>query len=213
MVAILNYWNMHRKSRKREYNRMIKIKDIDEKKMIIDYYKLGSNRNTKNILNNSSVYSTWLERWRDDFTVNGKCLQMFRQRFVVSANKDRKKIEPPEYYNDYNSFINSVTHWMNANYDKKIGRKNNRKKIGDILMGYREECALNLIELIKNSKHFSDCELKYHLYDKSRDKVFMQLVKYTIIHNDSVIYKGTYDEVKEFINNMDGFVGNKIDKA
>lgn len=188
---------------------MLNIKDADEKKLIINYYKLGSNKNTQNILCNSSIYTTWLQRWRDDFVVDGKCLKMFRQKFVVSATKDKRGIEAPEYYQEYNKFIRSVSNWMNANYDKKIGRKNNRKKIGDILVEHRKDCAEKLLNTLNDSKNLSDCELVYMLPDKA-DKLFMSLVKYSIVHNGLAIFSGSYDEVKEYISKMDDFIGEKI---
>ena len=190
---------------------MLNIKDADEKKLIINYYKLGTIKDNQNILHNSSVYAAWLKKWRDDFAVDGKCLKMYKQKFVVSVAKHKKGIEAPEYYQEYNKFICSVTDWMNANYDKKIGRKNNKKKISDILVEHRKDCANKLLNILNDSKNLSDCELVYTLPDKT-DKVFLLLVKYSIMRNGLTIFSGSCDEVKEYISKIDDFIGEKINE-
>lgn len=195
---------------------MLSIKDVDEKKLIINYYKLGTKRNrtkknTQKIICNSNVYAEWIQRWRDDFAIDGKCLKMFGQKFVVSAAKYKKGIKAPEYYKEYNNFICSITNFMIANYDKNIGIKRNRKKIGDILVEYRKDCADRLLNILNDSKNLSNCELVYTLPDKA-DKLFMSLVKYSIVHNGLVIFSGSYDEVKEYISKIDDFIGEKINE-
>lgn len=188
---------------------MIKIDDAEEKKMIIAYQKLCSNKSTKNLLCNSSIYSAWLMRWRNDFVVNGKCLKMYQQSLVVSANKHRKGIEPPRYYHEYNAFINNMTTWMNDNYEIKQGRKNNKRKYADILIEHRKICADKVVKKLKECKNLSDCKLIYILPDKT-DKRFTELVTYSLIHNEKEIFKGSYDEVIKYMNNIDGFITDKL---
>ena len=188
---------------------MINIKDADEKKMIVGYIKTCSNNAVRNPLCNSNVYTTWLMRWRDDFAVNGKCLKMWHQKFVESANKHRKGIEPPEYYNEYNEFINSVTGWMNDNYNKKISKKSNKRKFAGILIEYRKNCAHELVQLLSSHDNFTNCRLAYKL--PVRDgKGFTELIKYSIIHDGTPIFSGSYDETAEYIVNTNKLIEGKM---
>lgn len=187
---------------------MINIKDSEEKKMIVAYIKTCSNKAVRNLLCNSNVHETWRMRWRDDFVVNGKCLKLWQQKFVMSANKHRQGIEPPEYYNEYNEFINNVTNWMNDNYDKKIGRKGNRRKFGEILIDHRKTCAHKLVQLLSSNNHLSGCKLVYML--PARDgSGFTELVMYSIIHNGEPIFKGSYDETAEYIVSINKLIEEK----
>lgn len=186
----------------------MKIRDADEKKMIIAYQKLCSNKTAKNLLCNSSVYSAWIMRWRNDFVVNGKCLKMWHQKFVVSANKDRQGIEPPEYYKEYNKFINDVTAWMNSNYEIKQGRKNNKKKYAEMLIEHRKICADKVAAQLKECTNLSDCKLVYTLPEKT-DKTFTELVSYALIHNGESIFKGSCDEMIEYMGKTDSLIAYK----
>ena len=188
---------------------MINIKDAEEKKMIVGYIKTCSNKAVRNLLCNNNVHATWLMRWRDDFVVNGKCLKMWHQKFVVSASKHRQGIEPPDYYNEYNEFINNATNWMNITYDKNMGRKGNRRKFAEILMEHRKNCAYRLIQLLRSNDSFSDCKLVYRL-PNSNGKGFMELMKYSIIHDGAPIFKGSYDETTEYIVNTNKLIEVKI---
>ena len=188
---------------------MIKINDAEEKKMIIAYQKLCSNKTVKNhLLCNSSVYSEWLVRWRDDFVVDGKCLKMWHQKFVVSANKHRQGIEPPYYYHEYNAFINDVTNWMNNNYETRQGRKNNKRRYAEMLISHRKSCADKVVAKLKECTNLSDCKLVYVLPSKT-NKTFTELVSYSLMHNGKVIYKGSCDEMVEYMTKTDSL---NIDK-
>lgn len=188
---------------------MVKIKDADEKKMIIAYYKMCSNKAARNLLCNNSIHATWIMRWRDDFVVNGKCLKMWHQKFVVSANKSRQGIEPPEYYNEYNEFINDVASWINENFDLNAGRKNNRRKFAEFLVVHREKCANELIEILNRSGSLSDCRLIYKLPDRN-SKGFTELMKYSIAHNGTNVFTGSCDETRAFIANTDKLIEEKL---
>lgn len=187
---------------------LIKINDADEKKMIIAYQKLCSNKTAKNLLCNSSVYSTWIMRWRNDFVVNGKCLKIWHQELAVSANKHRKGIEPPEYYKEYNKFINDITDWMNNNYEIKQGRRNNKRKYAEMLIEHRKICADKVVTTLKECTNLSDCKLVYILPNKT-DKIFTELVNYSLIYNGVVIFKGSCDEIVEYMIKTDSFITDK----
>lgn len=134
---------------------------------------------------------------------------MWHQKFVESANKHRKGIEPPEYYNEYNEFINSVTGWMNDNYNKKISKKSNKRKFAGILIEYRKNCAHELVQLLSSHDNFTNCRLAYKL--PVRDgKGFTELIKYSIIHDGTPIFSGSYDETAEYIVNTNKLIEGKM---
>lgn len=191
---------------------LIKINDTDEKKMIIAYQKLCSKKTAKNLLCNSSVYGEWIMRWRNDFIVDGKCLKMWHQKLVVSANKHKQGIEPPEYYKEYNKLINDVTDWMNSNYEINQGRRNNKRKYAEMLIEYRKICADKVKAKLKECANLSDCKLVYVLPSKI-DKTFTELISYSLQYNGEVVYKGSCDEVIEYMAKTDSLITDKKKKG
>lgn len=187
---------------------MVRIKDLEEKKRIIAFYKCLYNKHPENKFYNSKIYDVWLRMWRNDFVVDGKCLKMWHQKFVVSANKDRQGIAPPEYYKEYNKFINNVTDWMNSNYEIKQGRKNNKKKYAEMLIEHRKICADKVAAQLKECINLSDCKLVYTLPEKT-DKTFTELVSYALIHNGESIFKGSCDEIIEYMGKTDNLIAYK----
>jgi len=181
---------------------MLSIKDAEEKKMVIAYHRLCSKKEVINLLCNSQVYADWLLRWKADFVVNGKCLKLWHQKFVESVLKYKKGIDIPEYYKEYNIFINGITNWINDNYNTKLGRKKNKRRFVDILIEHRKDCLIKLTQQLSNCTHLSDCELVYILPDKT-DKMFTELVIYSLLHNGNIIFKGSYDEMMEYIVKME----------
>ena len=61
---------------------LINIKNLEEKKRIIVFYKCLYNKYPENMLCNSRIYDVWLRMWKNDFVVDGKCLKMWHQKFV-----------------------------------------------------------------------------------------------------------------------------------
>lgn len=174
---------------------MIPINDSDEKKMILACYFLKTNKGIKNLFTNGHIYAYWTKFWHQDFRIDGKKLRIFRNKFVVSANKDRAGVEPPAYYYEYNAFINSISQWMYENYEKKLGRTNNRKKYEKILTDYRTEKGLELSELIKDH---SDYQIEFETRDSSQN-IFYREQWYHIKCGEEIVFSGTYTESKEWI--------------
>lgn len=129
--------------------------------------------------------------WKDDFVVDGKCLKMWHQKFVESVAKHKHHAEPPAYYAEYNDLINSVTDLANANYNIKASQKENQQHCREILKEYRINCEKELNSLI-------DLSLIH-----SNPNDFMKLAKYVLNQNDTVLFKGNFDEMKEFILEME----------
>ena len=127
---------------------------------------------------------------------------MWHQKFVVSANKHRQGIELPLYHHEYNAFINQATSWINDNYETKQGRKNNKRKYADMLIEHQKICAEKIVARLEECKSSSHYKLIYSLRDKT-DKRFTELMRYTLVHNGKEIFKGSYDDVMEYMENAD----------
>lgn len=78
----------------------VNIKDAEEKKFVIGYIK-NIHRKKRCPFTNKDIYATWLNLWANDFRIGeqGRCPIMFCEQLVLSKNKHRKGINPPEYYN------------------------------------------------------------------------------------------------------------------
>lgn len=168
---------------------MVKITDLEEKKLIIAYHKCGSNKNCKNIFVNSGIYAKWLEWWKSDFTINEKCIQMYKQKLILSGAKWRQGIRPQEY-EERTEFLTSITDWINSTYDKKLGRKGNRKAFHRMLIELRERQLNNLsIEASKIGCTIKDISSKNEL----------ELRTYNLIRNGEIVASGTYESLLLYV--------------
>lgn len=175
---------------------MINIKDLEEKKRIITLYKCRFNSHPQNHICNSHVYDIWLRRWRDDFVVNGKCLKLWHQKFVVSAKQHRKRIPAPDYYAEYNMLINSVTAFVNEIYNLKKLKSKNVAYSQKILEEYRKKCKAILQEELKHSSK-TECKLIH-----TNPRKLMTLAEYEIRDESGVLFSGSFDEATEFIKDL-----------
>lgn len=173
---------------------MINIKNLEEKKRIVVYHKCLYNRHPQSMLCNSRIYDVWLRNWRDDFVVDGKCLKMWHQKFVESVGKHRRKEAMPDYYEEYNALINSVTDWVNEHYNIKLSQAENKKHCLEILRQYRRECEKELKELLVKKN------LVYEVINISTNNM-LKLAKYRLMDADRVIHIANFEEMKEFIIN------------
>ena len=180
---------------------MIKIKDFDEKKHIIAYYKCSGNKNCKNIFNNNSIYNDWWRWWGMDFPKkkNGKPIQIYKNQFVISAAKQRKGITT-DMHKECTAILTSVTNWVNRKYNKQITRKENKKKFGEMLIQLRENNYNNLISILNNSKLINE---GYSIQDTSSQNIY-ELRSYCLIHNGETvsIINGSYETILEHIKNI-----------
>lgn len=170
---------------------MLEIKDFDEKKHIIAYYKCFGNKSCVNTFTNSQIYSSWIDWWKDDFILNGKCIQMYKQKLVLSGAKWRAGIRPKEY-EERTALLTSIVDWINENYSKRISKKMNRNNFHGMLMKLRERHIEDLISKLSNQYHIEEITNKNEL----------ELKHYKLFYNGELIGTGSYDEVKDFIVNM-----------
>lgn len=172
---------------------LINIKNLEEKKRIIVFYKCLYNKYPENMLCNSRIYDVWLRMWKNDFVVDGKCLKMWHQKFVESVAKHRHHEEPPAYYAEYNELINSVTDFANENYNIKARQEENHQHCKEMLKEYRANCENELKSLVEKSNQ------KELSVMRSDSKNFMELAKYVLKQNDAALFNGNFEEMKEFI--------------
>lgn len=110
--------------------------------------------------------------------------------------KHKRHEEPPAYYAEYNDLINSVTDFANANYNIKASKQENCQHCKEILKEYRASCEKELDSLIKKIGNENLSILHLHPND------FTRLQKHVLKQNDSVLFKGNFEEMKEFILEM-----------
>ena len=168
---------------------MFRIKDFEEKKCIIAYYKCNSNRNFNNIFVNSQIYAVWLEWWKDDFMLHDKCIQMYKQKLVISGAKWKQGIRPQEY-EERTAVLSSVINWINTNYDKKLSRKGNRKKFHGMLIELRSGHLKDLTDKVSGS---------LYQIEEITDKNELKLRQYCLFDDKKSVVTGTYEEIIEYL--------------
>lgn len=182
---------------------MVKIKDLEEKKCIMAYYKCHSDKNRKNLFSNSSIYNEWWRWWSLDFPKkeNGKPMQIYRNQFVLSAAKQRKGITS-EKHKEYTKILSSITKWINDNYDLSVSRKGNRNKFRDMLVQLREENYAQLICLLKDN---GLADKGYSIQDTSSTNIY-ELRNYCLIHtgNTVTVKNGSYETILEHLQGIIG---------
>lgn len=180
---------------------MAKIKDFEEKKYIIAYYKCHSGKNCKNIFTNNSIYNEWWRWWGQDFPKkkNGKPMQIYKNQLVVSAAKHRKGITT-DMHKEYTAILTSVTDWINQNYNKQITRKENKKMFGEMLIQLRKDNYNNLISILNENGLVSE---GFSIQDTSSTNIY-ELRNYCLIHaGDTITVKnGSYETILEHLQKI-----------
>lgn len=173
--------------------RVNEIKNAEEKKYIIGFVKLQNHKLHGNQIHNTQIYAEWLERWRDDFVVDGKCLQMRRQKFLVSVKKYKAGEPLPEVYVEYNEFINSIRDWFNLRYNNKTGMKKNRRYFEVLLTEHRLRCMDELNKIMKDQN--IEGQITYKNKKKQTDLALYEFV------SEKRQFTATFDDMKEYLEN------------
>ena len=183
----------------------INIKDADEKKLVIGYIK-NIHRKKRCPFTNKDIYATWLNLWTDDFRIGeqGRCPIMFCEQLVLSKNKHRKGINPPEYYYQYTEFMNTVRDFLNQYYNPKKSTRSNAKPYYQLLIEYRNKRTEGIEQLLRDTGLYKN---GYRI--KVKDKaVYTELAKvhlYKIEHNQvKSIITDSFDAVDDYIKKILG---------
>ena len=129
---------------------MVRINDIEEKKLIIAYSKACSKKQDE-ILDNRSVYATWRSLWIDDFRYRGVCLRMRKNKFCTTKNSKKKCVCPSYVLKECNTFISSITEWLNDVYNQNGSKKENKEYFEKMIFAYRKSAFAELEQLLKDS--------------------------------------------------------------
>lgn len=181
----------------------VNIKDAEEKKLVIGYIK-NIHRKKRCPFTNKDIYATWLNLWTDDFRIgeNGRCPIMFCEQLVLSKNKHRKGINPPEYFNQYTEFMDTVREWLNTCYDPKKSTRLNAKPYSQLLAEYRNIRSEGMEQLL------CDTELNtkgYRIRVKGK-AIYTELAKVHLykFENNKVksIIMDSFDTVEDYVNKM-----------
>lgn len=181
---------------------MLKVSDLEEKKLIVAFSMARDNTH----VGLENVWRRWCVWWKEDFSVNGGALKMYDHRFVKSTTKARERRKAGETniqdFKEYDDFLAEICKWLEENYDKTIGRKENTAILRDKLQKYKADCDKNIHNLLKKSGlKKKGYRLKNHT---SRHLTFMG--KYLIFHRDQngnqdCVAQGTYEQVTNWIKN------------
>lgn len=183
----------------------VNIKDAEEKKLVIGYIK-NIHRKRKNPFSNKEIYNTWLNFWSIDFRIGeqGRCPIMYAEQFVLSKNKHRKGINPPEHYKEYTAFMDTVRDLFNTFYNPKKSTKSNAKPYSKLLTEYRNKRTEGMAQLLCD-KGFNTKGYRIKVKGKA---VYTELAKVHLykIEKDKVksIMLDTFDAVEDYIKEMLG---------
>lgn len=183
---------------------MFHIKDLEEKRCIMAFYKCQSNKNCKNIFTNSSIYNDWWRWWGMDFPKknSGKPMQIYRNQFVVSAKKSRKGITS-SLHTECTNTLSSITKWITQNYNKQYTRKENKQRFYEMLTQLRKDNYENLLHILN---HEGLVEKGYSIQDTSSASAnnIYDLRNYCLIHvGDTITVKnGSYETILEHLQTL-----------
>ena len=181
----------------------VKIKDAEEKKLVIGYIK-NIHRKKRCPFTNKDIYATWLNLWADDFRIgeSGRCPIMFCEQLVLSKNKYRKGINPPEYYNQYTEFMNTVRDFLNQYYNAKKSTRSNAKPYFQLLIHYRNKRTADIEQLLRDT----GLDIQGYKAKVKKNTVCMELAKVYLykIENSKkkLIMIDTFDTVEDYINKI-----------
>lgn len=177
---------------------MIKIKDMEEKRLTVAYFM---SRNKK-VLCPELVWEAWIQWWKEDFTTDdGAQLLMFNGFFVLPRTE--QGIPKPHYCKEYDEFLHNTLVWIREH--SKGSRKANNESLMHMLTAHREENSRRLFDLFeqKNLQHKGYKLLDHTAYRKHP----LRLGRFSISHRDyrdknkTCVVDGSYETVLDYINN------------
>ena len=189
---------------------MVKISDLEEKKLIVAY----SMARTGKHIGIENVWRQWCIRWQDDFSVNGRALRMYDHILVKSKTKTRERVRAGETdireFKEYDDFLAELCVWLEENYDKTVSKKCNAEILKEKLVKYKSACGHNIRILLKKSGlkgrgyRLQNQTSKKH--PQTSKKHSLLLGRYLIFHKgkngiQECVAQGTYEEMVNWINN------------
>lgn len=180
---------------------MVRINDIEEKKLIIAYSKACSKKQDE-ILDNRSVYATWRSLWSDDFRYRGVCLRMRKNKFCTTKNSKKKCVCPSYVLKECNTFISSITEWLNDVYNQIGSKKENKEYFEKMIFAYRKSAFAELEQLLKDSGLEA---AGYYLTDYTNKRNPIRITNFQLDYRISddkkkFIKAGSYEPLKNYIN-------------
>ena len=187
---------------------MIKIKNADEKKIILGYLTSQSRRRGGKYTTfvNNNVYYRWIQYWPDDFkvSVNGKCLCMYNNQFVLSKKSYRRGDKPPAYYDEYTDFISGITEWLNKNYIFRDPQKCDNK-FRMLIKKHRKECLDKLNQMLKEADLDKD-GYGVEMCGSFVNNSFNKICAYRLLHmdgdNKDIVFASDFETIANKINEL-----------
>lgn len=183
---------------------MVRIKDVEEKRLILTYYLSKSKKDNK-CFGDIKVWNQWTALWSEDFrTETGKVLKRYNNQFVLSKTKAKKQKEEgtlTQDFKEYDDFLAETYQWVNENHKRNKGRTKNANIMKERLLAYKKECAILIQEYFNNNEF---AEKGYRFQNLTSKKEPLLMGKYCILApNSEERYKGiccgSYETVMEFL--------------
>ena len=176
---------------------MIQIKDLEEKRLIIAEFKCRSKKNAKYTFGWKSIYFNWGLWWVND------CPRDKHNRPINSGileHPPKKGINATilEKNAEFLEFLQSVSLWINENYNKKITRSENQKRFEKMLADVRADNLDTLLQALKDNGLSED---GYLITEVSCDDC--KLATYALFNKNTLNIKiGTYETILDRIINI-----------
>lgn len=182
---------------------MVKIKDVEEKRLIVAYY-LAKNKKDNNCFSDIKVWHQWTALWSEDFrTEEGKVFKRYANQFVLSKTKAKKQNHEGaliQEFKEYDDFLNETCQWVNDNYKRNKSRTRNANIAKERLLEYKKDRGVLLQEYFNNNGF---PEKGYRFQNLTSRKEPLSMGKYLILApNPEGRYKsiccGSYEMVMDF---------------
>lgn len=179
---------------------MIKIKDVEKKKLQIAYFL--SRCKCEDNFSISSIYGQWCKWWKEDFLINGTFQpQIYKGELVLSKKGAQLGETQPECMTYYNDVLHRVQKEIIKHYDNNVGRKTNSDRFKKQMLHKRGKNLKKLIEALKE-RNVAD---KYFIENRTSKKHPCKLGLYAIRDKgkpNGIYYcSGTYETVLDYIEN------------
>lgn len=171
--------------------------------MLIPFEKLsdmlhGNRRKTKHIDNPmsiSAIYSRWIRDNKNDFRYNDHYMTCWKNKIVTSGGAYRRGETQPDEYIEANEIIHKAYNWINERYDSKLDIEENRQTFKTIIKTFRQ----NAIEDLKSRLADKDSTATVEQIQVNN---FMRLGLYVVCKDDEELFRGHYEETKQYIDGM-----------
>lgn len=178
------------------------VTNIEEKIMLIPFGKICDISHGKKIrkhLDNPMsipvIFHRWIRENKDDFRYNNHYMTCWKNKIVTSGGAYKRGDIQPDEYIEANNIVHKAFDWIDERYDNTVSLEENRLMFRDIIKTFRANAIQNLqnkLATIAPSATVQQVNINN----------FQKLGLYVVSRNDIELFKGHYEEVTQYINEM-----------